>query len=327
MKIAVLGSNSFSGSDFIDSLLNWQGNEVIGISRSPEKSVLYLPYKQRENPKFEFYRMDMNKDMPQIVGLLDSFKPEYVVNFAAQSEVAPSWKYPEQWMQTNVVALTKLANALKDRKYLRRYVHISTPEVYGTVRGECARPLMNPSTPYAASKAAADLFLATLVKQYGFPCVTIRSANVYGAHQQLWKIIPRTIIYLKMGNKIQLHGGGHQERSFIHIRDVSCGEHLAMLEGVIGAVYHLAPRESRPIRDVVGRVCAFMGHRFGEVTESVGQRPGQDMAYVLDSGLARQHLGWEPLRSLNDGIRDAIRWVEDNWEQIRKEPLEYVHKE
>jgi dTDP-glucose 4,6-dehydratase len=95
-KIVVIGSNSFSGSDFIDLLLDDERNEVVGISRSPEKSVLFLPYKRRQREgeapgeHFKFYQMDLNKQMPQIIELLDSFEPEYVVNFAAQSEVAPS---------------------------------------------------------------------------------------------------------------------------------------------------------------------------------------------------------------------------------------------
>lgn len=323
-KIAIVGSNSFSGSDFIDLLLD-EGGEILGISRSPEKSSLYLPYKWRQHPNFKFYQMDLNKDMPRIIELLDSFEPEYVVNFAAQSEVAPSWIFPEQWMQTNVVALAELANALKDRKYLKRYVHISTPEVYGTCK-EGKLPPLNPSTPYAVSKAAADLFLATLVKQYGFPLVTIRSSNVYGAHQQLWKIIPRSIIYLKMDKKIQLHGGGVVERSFIHIRDVSCGEYMAMLAGITGEIYHLAPNESWAIRDVVRRVCKLMGHNFESSTEAVGDRLGQDAAYILDSSRAREEFCWHPKVSLDEGICDVIEWVEDNWEQVQKESLEYYHR-
>lgn len=117
-KIVVIGSNSFSGSDFIDLLLDDEQNEVIGISRSPEKSALFLPYKRRQGANFKFYQMDLNKHIPQIVELLDAFKPKYVVNFAAQSEVAPSWEHPEQWFQTNVVALTKLMTVLKDHSGL-----------------------------------------------------------------------------------------------------------------------------------------------------------------------------------------------------------------
>src|SRR5277367_5558990 len=106
-KIAVIGSNSFSGADFIDLLLEKKNYDVIGISRSPEKSEIFLPYKKHESAQFKFHQLDLNKDNDQIIDLLDQFKPQYIVNFAAQSEVAPSWEYPEHWFQTNVVALSK----------------------------------------------------------------------------------------------------------------------------------------------------------------------------------------------------------------------------
>ena len=114
--------------------------------------------------------------MDSVVQMLDSFESEYVVNFAAQSEVAPSWSYPEQWFETNAVAVTKLAHVLKDRDYLKRYVHISSPEVYGTCNGIVREDAaLNPSTPYAASKAAGDLSLFTFVKNFHFPKYPARS--------------------------------------------------------------------------------------------------------------------------------------------------------
>jgi len=326
-KIVVIGSNSFSGSDLIDLLLDNDQNEVIGISRSPEKNALFLPYKRRQKANFRFYQMDLNRHMPQIIELLDSFEPEYVVNFAAQSEVAPSWEHPEQWFQTNVVALAKLTNALRDRDYLQRYVHISSPEVYGTCEGRVTESApLNPSTPYAASKAAADLFLFTLVKNFDFPLIMIRSTNVYGAHQQLWKIIPRSVIYLKMGKKIQLHGGGVAVKSYIHIRDVSRGELAAMEQGQAGNIYHLSPDAGVAVRDVVRTICEGVGQDFDVSTVTVGERLGQDAAYVIDSSKARQELGWRAGITLAEGISGVIKWIEDNWHQIQKEPLEYIHK-
>ena len=122
-KVLVIGSNSFSGSDFIDLLLEEGFYEVKGISRSPEKSTLFLPYKKRNSSHFTFHQIDLNKDLEALTVLLDAFKPDYIVNFAAQSEVAPSWQHPDHWFQTNAVALTRLANLLKDQKYLKRYVH------------------------------------------------------------------------------------------------------------------------------------------------------------------------------------------------------------
>jgi dTDP-glucose 4,6-dehydratase len=325
-RIAVLGSNSFSGSDFIDLLLEGPANEVVGVSRSPQKGALFLPYLRRAAARFRFHQLDLNQDSERILELFDSFQPAWVVNFAAQSEVAPSWEHPEHWFQTNTVGLARLVNPLSKRHYLKKYLHVSSPEVYGTCVGRVTEESpVNPSTPYAASKAAADLFLSTLVKNFGFPLVTVRATNVYGAHQQLWKIIPRAAIYLKMSRRIQLHGGGTAVKSYIHIRDVSRGELLALQQGRPGALYHLSPDAGYAVREVVGRICALRGRDFERSTVAVGERLGQDAAYVIDSTRARRELGWVPTVSLDEGLAEVVRWVEGNWAEICRQPLEYRH--
>lgn len=326
-KVIVIGSNSFSGSDFVDLLLEEKKYSVVGISRSAEKSALFLPYRRRNQPDFKFYQSDLNRDMDRIIDLIDSFKPDYIVNFAAQSEVAPSWKNPAQWFQTNAVSITVLADALKDRKFLKRYVHISSPEVYGTCEGVVKEDApYNPSTPYAASKAAGDLSLFTFVKNFNFPLVMIRSTNVYGAHQQLFKIIPRSVIYIKLGKTIELHGGGNSVKSYIHIRDVSRGELAAMEKGRNGEIYHLSPDKGIAVKDVVQKICEPMGMNFKAATKIVEERLGQDAAYVIDSSKARKELDWKPEVSFEEGIMDVVEWVKDNWGEVRNEPLEYIHK-
>jgi dTDP-glucose 4,6-dehydratase len=326
-KVLVIGSNSFSGSDFIDLLLEERRYSVVGISRSPEKSALFLPYKRHTEGDFKFYQMDLNKDMPEIINLIDSFKPDYVVNFAAQSEVGPSWKTPWEWFQTNAVALAKLVHHLKDCQYIKRYVHISSPEVYGTCVGVIKEDApLNPSTPYATSKAAADLLLFTYVKNFNFPLVMIRSTNVYGAHQQLFKIIPRSVIYIKLGRIIELHGSGYAVKSYIHIRDISRGELAAMERGSLGEIYHLSPDKGIAVRDIVSIICEKMEVPFEKATKVVEERLGQDAAYVIDSSKVREEFGWQPKVSFDEGISGVIRWVEDNWEEIRREPLEYTHR-
>lgn len=326
-RIVVLGSNSFSGSDLIDLLLENPQNEVVGISRSKEKDPVFLPYKHKKSANFTFHQMDLNHDIARIVVLLDAFKPDYIINFAAQSEVAPSWEHPEQWFQTNVVSLAKFINAIKDRKYLKKYIHISSPEVYGTCIGTVTESApVNPSTPYAASKAAADLFLFTMYKNYNFPLVMIRSTNVYGAHQQLFKIIPKSVISIKLGKKIPLHGGGQAVKSYIHIRDISKGELAAMENGRIGNIYHLSPDRGYSVKDVVLKICTLMGKEFQKCTEIVDERPGQDAAYVIDSTKARNEFTWLPEVSLDEGLNQVIHWIELNWEEIKNRPVEYIHR-
>lgn len=327
-RFCVIGSNSFSGGHFVDTLLDDSACEVIGISRSAEKSAVFLPYKKRKTPPFKFYPLDINRQTTTLFEILDAFAPEAVINFAAQGEVGTSWRYPHHWFETNAVGIVKLANGLKERPYLKRYVHISTPEVYGSCSGPVVETApMNPSTPYAASKAAGDLFLFTLVKQYQFPLVMIRSTNVYGKHQQLYRIIPRAIINLQQGKKIMLHGGGKAVKSYIHIRDVCNGIRMAMEKGENGEIYHLSGEDEISIRDLVRKICERMGCGFESAVADVPDRPGQDARYSVDSTKARRAFGWAPKIGLDEGIKEIIEWIEEDWEQILKEPLEYIHQE
>jgi len=327
-KILVLGANSFSGQDLVDLLLDDPGNQVIGVSRSLERSDLFLSYRCRaELARYRYHAIDYNRDMQDLFTLLQQERPEYVVNFAALSEVAPSWESPEDWFLTNCVGLARLVNHLRKQPWLKRYLHISSPEVYGSCVGDVLEDApMNPSTPYAASKAAADMLLSCCRKQFGFPVVTVRATNVYGSRQQLHKIIPRAFIYLKMGRKISLHGGGRAVKSYLHIRDVSRGELLALWHGETGAIYHLSPEGGISIRDLVQGICGTLGVSFQEATAVVEERPGQDAAYVINSERARKELGWQPVIDLDAGLAETRQWIEEYWDQILKSPLEYQHR-
>jgi dTDP-glucose 4,6-dehydratase len=327
-KIIVLGANSFSGQDFVDLLLDDPANDVIGVSRSAERSQAFLRYRRRANlSAYRYFQLDVNRQMRELLGILDLERPSWVVNFAAQSEVAPSWEKPEQWFQTNCVALAELVNHLRKQDYLERYLHISSPEVYGTCEGTVTEEApLRPSTPYAASKAAADLLLATYRRQFGFPLLTVRATNVYGPGQQLYKIIPRSIISMKLGRKISLHGGGRAIKSYIYIRDVSRGELAILQHGQLGGLYHLSPDNGVAVRDVVGMLAESLGKNFAEATETVEERPGQDAAYVISSRRAREELGWAPEIELRDGLAETVRWVEDYWSEIEKLPHEYQHR-
>ncbi|CCQ60395.1 putative dTDP-glucose 4,6-dehydratase [Crocosphaera watsonii WH 0401] len=149
---------------------------------------------------------------------------------------------------------------------------------------------------------------------------------MYGAHQQLFKIIPRSAIYIKLGKTIQLHGGGTAVKSYIHIRDVSRGE-LAILEkGKLGELYHLSPDSGYAVRDVVKTICNAMDVSFETATETVAERLGQDAAYIIDSTKARTQLGWKTEISLEEAIEGVIQWVDKYWHEIQQQPLQYIHK-
>ncbi|MGI8964651.1 MAG: GDP-mannose 4,6-dehydratase, partial [Limisphaerales bacterium] len=301
-KIFVIGSNSFSGATFVEYLLA-RDSEVFGISRSPEPIQAFLPYKwnsSHASATFRFAQLDLNRDLEKIVSTLEDFKPDYVVNFAAQSMVAESWLYPEQWYQTNVVANVRLHEKIRRFPFVKKYGHVSTPEVYGSCQGDVTEnAAFNPSTPYAASRAACDLHLLTFFKNYQFPVVFTRAANVYGPGQQLYRIIPRTIFFIKTGRKLQLHGGGRSVRSFIHGRDVADGTWRVVQRGIPGETYHFSTDLYLSIREVVEKICQKLDVNFNDVVEVVGDRPGKDAAYLLDSAKARKTLGWRDQISLD----------------------------
>ena len=322
----VIGSNCFTGSHVVDALLAKPGARVIGVSRAAESKALYLPYKGRAAASFEFRRLDLVTQMDKILALLAEVKPAVIVNVAGLSEVGLSNESPVEYYETNTIAVAKLSDYLRRQPWLERYVHISSAEIFGS----CSEPvteaaLFNPSTPYAVSKAAADYHINTLIKNFGFRATLIRSTNVYGRHQQLFKIIPRTIINVKLGRMIELHGGGISRKCFVHIRDVVDGMMLALERGGAGT-YHLTEVSDLTVADVVKVTCELMGRDFAACARTVGERLGQDSQYVLDSGKACRELGWAPRVKFTDGVRETIEWIEANWDAISREPHIYIHR-
>jgi len=325
-NIFIIGSNSFSGATFSDYALR-TGADVVGISRSKEANNSFLPYKWNEHSKFKFHLLDINKNLKEIIDLINDIKPSHVVNFAAQSMVGESWLSPADWFMTNVVSTIKLHDELRKCNFLKRYVHISTPEVYGSCSGFVDENFpFNPSTPYAVSRAAADMSLQTFYNAYQFPVVTTRAANVYGPGQQLYRIIPRTILYILLERKIQLHGGGASTRSFIHMKDVSNATWRIMEQGKIGHTYHISTNEIISIRELVERICIKLNVRFKDYVEIVGDRAGKDSAYQLDSTKLREEMDWKDQTDLDQGLDECISWVKENLEALKEEVFDYQHK-
>jgi len=326
-KIVIIGSNSFSGSHFVDHCLNQQLN-VLGLSRSIEPNSVFLPYKENANiTNYTFLKADLNSNLDIIEEALLDFKPDYVVNFAAQGMVAQSWDKPEDWFQTNTVANVKLHDKLRRMDFIKKYVHISTPEVYGACTGLIKEHTnYQPSTPYAVSKAAVDMSLMSFYNAYNFPVCFTRAANVFGASQQLYRIIPITILKFLTDQKLQLHGCGDSIRSFIHIKDVADGTLKVAREAQPGEIFHFSTKRNISIRELVELIARKMNVSFDNNVEIVGERLGKDSAYLLDSSKAKDALNWEPQILLEDGIEETIKWVEANIEVLKKLPWEYIHK-
>ena len=326
-KVLVIGSNSFSGAEFVSYLLD-QGREVVGVSRSAEPDPVFLPYRWGgRDAAFTFQRIDLNHDLDALLALMREHHTTHVVNFAAQSMVGESWKHPDHWMMTNVVSTVRLHERIRHLDFLERYVHVTTPEVYGSTEGFIREDApFRPSTPYAVSRAAADMSLRTFFEAYAFPVLFTRAANVFGPGQQLYRIVPRTILFLLTGRKLSLHGGGLSRRSFIHMRDVSAATWRIATSGRLGETYHISTDRIVSIRELVEMLCARLGVDFADGVEVVGDRLGKDAAYQLDSGKLRAELGWTDSIPLEAGLDECVAWVQDNLDTLRRLPVDYVHK-
>ena len=302
-------------------------HKVVGVSRSEEYNEVFLTYKNFEDQNnFNFFQLDLNSNVNEIVNLIKKHQPEYVINFAALGMVAESWAKPADWFQTNVVGQVKFHDELRKMNFIKKYIHVSTPEVYGSTSGLIKENFnFLPSTPYAVSRAACDMHLFSFFKAYNFPVIFTRAANVYGAGQQLYRIIPRSIIYAKLQKKLNLHGGGTSIRSFIHIDDVSEGIMKILEHGSIGETYHISTDEFISIKDLVSKICKKLNIKFSELVEETSDRLGKDQAYQLDSEKLKK-LNWDPKISLDQGLDNIISWVDKNFDILKKMPQEYIHK-
>lgn len=327
-RFLIIGSNSFSGAQFIKYLLQ-NDYEVVGISRSEEINAVYLPYKwEKLEGNFRFHQIDINHQLDELIDIMVDFKPEYIVNFAAQGMVAQSWETPQDWYQTNVVAQVKLHDQLRKLKFIKKYVHVTTPEAYGSTEGWIKESfLFSPSTPYAVSRAACDLHLMSFFKAYQFPVVFTRAANVYGPGQQLYRIIPRTMLYARLGKKMNLHGGGLSIRSFIHMNDVSSATLKIATNGIPGESYHISTNDKISIRGLVEKICDLTSTSFSDLVNISDDRLGKDQAYLLDSNKLRNDFSWQDETGLNEGLTDTLTWVDNNLDLLEKLPADYIHKQ
>jgi dTDP-glucose 4,6-dehydratase len=326
-KFLVLGSNSFSGATFCDYLAE-KGYDVMATSRSAEPHEAMLPYKwHKRKGAVRFEPVDINHDLDKLGALMRRERFTHVVNFAAQSMVGQSWDHPDDWMMTNVVSTVRLHVLLRGLDFLERYVHVTTPEVYGSTEGWVRESTpFNPSTPYAVSRAAGDMSLKTFVDTYDLPAVSTRAANVYGPGQQLYRIIPRTVYAAMTGQKLKLDGGGKSVRVFIHMRDVSDATLRIALNGGQGETYHISGYELVSIRRLVEMILERLGKSFDDCVEVGPERPGKDAAYMLDSFKLRTELGWQDKISLAEGLDEVIAWAERFKSELPKLPSSYVHK-
>jgi dTDP-glucose 4,6-dehydratase len=325
--ILILGINSFSGSVTASRLLE-SGFQVIGLSRSAEVALPYRAYlNSQRSGNLEFYEAGSNFSSEVVIDTCKRHNVGIILNFAAQSMVSQSWDEPWDWYETNCVWLSRLIFSLMKWGKVRKFLHYTTPEVYGSTSGWIKEGTpINPSTPYAISRAAGDLHILAEHKRNGFPVIFTRASNVFGPFQQRYRIIPKALISAASDKELELHGGGVSERSFIFMEDVASALIALIKVGNIGSTYHISTNKMVTIRRVVEMCYEAYGKDPSSFLRGVEERPGKDQAYMLDSSRLRGEIHWEDKVGLADGMLRTKDWVDDWLPELLLLPDEYSHR-
>ena len=320
--VIIIGSSSFSGSWLAKEMLE-KDYKVIGISRSKIKKEFNFI----KSKKFIFYKIDINKNFKKMTKVFEKYKPNIIVNFAAQSFVRTSWDNPTDWFKTNTLSSIKIAEYLKSKKYLKKFIQISTPEIYGNIKNLQRSKNFDPTTPYALSKLSFDLYLKLLIDKYNFPVIFIRSANVYGEGQQLYRIIPKAIIKIKKKEKFFLNDKGEIYRSFIHISDNSKFIIGVINKGKIGLAYHPSTNKLLSLKKILNIICKKLNAKYKQLVVLKNNKTTKDKYYKIYNKKELSDLKLQiKFIDIEVGVEKTIEWININWKFFKKQKLEYVHK-
>ena len=315
MRLLVCGGAGFIGSTFVRQRMTEFGDDVTVLDK--------LTYAGREEnlrdvdklPGFAFVRAGI-EDADAVAGAIAD--ADAVVNFAAETHVDRSIAEPDAFVTTHAQGTYVLLEAARARGV--RYLQVSTDEVYGSIEEGSfteASPLQ-PSSPYSATKAGADLLVASYRHTYGLEALICRGSNNYGPYQYPEKLIPLMVLNALHGDKLPVYGDGQQVRNWIFVEDFARGIGFALEHGVPGEVYNVGGPDESPNLEVVQRIIALTG-RDESLIEYVTDRPGHDRRYSLASEKIRA-LGWEAQVRFAEGLERTVSWYRDNawwWEPIR----------
>jgi dTDP-glucose 4,6-dehydratase len=324
-KWVVLGGGGSFGIHTAFWLLdNADPEKVIGIGRNPLRAEPFS-LKVQDRDRYEYHAYHVTYELDLLMELLDRERPEIIVNYAAQGEGAVSWKNSWRFFETNCVGLTKLCEELMKRDYLERFIQIGTSEMYGSVDYATAEDEpIKPSSPYAASKVAFDMYLQSVHKFLDFPMNVIRPSNAYCPGQLLHRVIPKALLLAKKGEKLPLHGGGKAEKSYIHARDLGRAIQLVAEKAPLGEIYNAGPALPTSIREVVERCGGALGKSLDEVADVAEERLGQDSRYWLDSSKIKRDVGWEAQIGWDEGLAEMVEWVETYYDDLKDLPTGYI---
>ena len=337
-RIMVTGGAGFIGSAVV-RLLVGKGYEVINVDKLTYSGNLASLRDVDGAPNYQFHRADIC-DQPAIAQILAEENPDAVMHLAAESHVDRSIDGPGAFVETNVVGTFRLLNAAlqywrgldEGRKKAFRFHHISTDEVFGHLPLDSGcfteETPYDPSSPYSASKAAADHFVRAWQVTYGLPVILSNCSNNYGPYHFPEKLIPLTILNAIEGKGLPVYGRGENVRDWLHVEDHARALELIVTRGSVGESYNVGGRSERSNLEVVETICDLIderlplhsGRRRRELIEFVTDRPGHDLRYAIDCSKIERELGWRADRSFESGLADAIDWYLANdwwWRPIR----------
>jgi dTDP-glucose 4,6-dehydratase len=311
MRLLVTGAAGFIGSNFVRRVLTHAGDAV---TRLLAVDLLTYAGNLRNlgdalgDRRVRFERLDI-ADRAAMAALVAEEAVDAVVNFAAETHVDRSIDDHTPFLRTNVHGVLALLDAVRDRPGFRRFLQVSTDEVYGSVasgRTTETAPL-RPSSPYAASKAAADAFAQAYATTYGVPVTITRCCNNYGPYQFPEKLIPLFVTNAFAGQPLPIYGDGLQVRDWIHVDD-HCDAvwHLLEREDAVGETYNVSAHDERTNREVTALILRATG-RPESLVRTVRDRPGHDRRYALDASRLRA-AGWAPRRRFEDGLAETVAW-------------------
>ena len=302
MKILVTGGLGFIGSNFIEYMLEHTDHIIVNIDKCD-----YMASEDNVSPheRYTYIRADITERY-HMVHIFKEHQPDIVIHFAAQSCVDRSFDQAFQFTKDNVLGTHVLLETVKDYGKLKRFIHISTDEVYGEVGSGGVSTIhspLNPSNPYSASKAAAEIYVRAYGHSYGIPIIITRGNNVFGPKQYPEKVIPLFITQILRDEPCTVHGDGHYRRNFIYVDDVSRAVHTIMDKGEIGATYNIGTKNELSVTEVFERLVQVMGR--GEMKYVEDPRPFNDSRYCIDSSELRA-LGWEEQEDFMSGLAKTV---------------------
>jgi dTDP-glucose 4,6-dehydratase len=324
--ILVTGGCGFIGSHFVRRVLRRPEWRVVNLDKLTYAGNVENLTDLKGGRGYRFVKGDI-ADRAFVEKLLQEERPWAVVNFAAESHVDRSILDPSPFLQTNILGVEIMLEAAL-RHGVKRFLQISTDEIYGDADGkepfdEESAPL--PSSPYAASKAAADLLCLAYRRTHGLPVVIVRSSNNYGPYQFPEKLIPLTVRNALLGEDLPVYGDGLQRRDWLYVQD-NCGAIWAVLErGSLGSVYNVAAGEARTNLEMVREICRLVAEE-GKLSldallqriRFVPDRPGHDRSYALSTKKIQAELGWLPQTDLEEGMRTTVRWYLEHKEWLER---------